>query len=115
MRVAVVTQSRDRVGGVETYLQALLPALSARYAVAFFSANTATTERGAVVLPSSVPALVIGQSDADPLSSLRSWQPDVIFAHGLEDPAIEAGLLAVAPSIIVQHTYTGTCISSAKT
>ena len=115
MRVAVVTQSRDRVGGVEAYLQALLPALSARHAVAFFSASTATTERGAVVLPSSVPALVIGASHADPLSGLREWRPDVIFAHGLEDPAMEAGLLALAPSIIVEHTYTGTCISSSKT
>ncbi len=54
MRVAVVTQSRDRVGGVEAYLQAVLPALSARHTVAFFSASTATTERGAVVLPSTV-------------------------------------------------------------
>ena len=71
MRVAVVTQSRDRVGGVEAYLQAVLPALSARHTVAFFSASTATTERGAVALPSNVPALVIEPSHADPLSGLR--------------------------------------------
>ena len=115
MRVAVVTQSRDRVGGVEAYLQALLPPLAARHAVAFFSASTATTERGAVVLPPSVPALLIEPSQPDPLNALRSWRPDVIFAHGLEDPAIEADLLDLAPSIIVEHTYSGTCISSSKT
>lgn len=115
MRVAVVTQSRDRIGGVEAYLQAVLPPLSARHAVAFFSASTATTERGAIVLPSTVPALVLGTSPADPLSGLREWRPDIIFAHGLEDPATEARLLSVAPSIIVEHTYSGTCISSSKT
>ncbi len=115
MRIAVVTQSRDRVGGVEAYLQALLPPLAARHAVAFFSASTATTERGAMVLPSSVPALSIEPSQPDGLNALRSWRPDVIFAHGLEDPAIEADLLDLAPSIIVEHTYSGTCISSSKT
>ena len=115
MRVAVVTQSRDRVGGVESYLQSLLPALAARHAVAFFSASTTTTERGGIVLPSNVPALAIESTERDPLKGMREWCPDVIFAHGLADPAIEAGLLDLAPSIIVEHTYTGVCISSSKT
>lgn len=115
MRVAVVTQSRDRVGGVEAYLQALLPALAHRHAVAFCSASSTTTDRGAIILPTGVPALTTDPSETDPLKALRTWGPDIIFAHGLEDPAIEADLLGIAPSIIVQHTYSGTCISSSKT
>ncbi|MDQ3419540.1 MAG: glycosyltransferase family 4 protein [Acidobacteriota bacterium] len=115
MRIAVVTQSRDRVGGVEAYLQAVLPALAARHAVAFVSESAATTERGAMVLPSSVPTVAIDPSHADPLHAVRAWHPDVVFAHGLDDAAIEAALLGVAPSVIVQHTYAGTCISSSKT
>lgn len=115
MRIAVVTQSRDRVGGVEAYVQAVLPALAARHAVAFVSASTATTERGAIVLPSGVPALTIDPSHADPLHAVRTWDPDIVFAHGLDNAAIEADLLSIAPTIVVEHTYTGTCISSSKT
>lgn len=115
MRIAVVTQSRDRVGGVEAYLQAVLPALAARHVVAFVSASTATTERGAVVLPAGVPALVMDPAHGDPLQPVRSWNPDLVFAHGLDNAVVEAELLSVAPTVIVEHTYTGTCISSSKT
>lgn len=115
MRLAVVTQSRERVGGVEAYLQGVLPALAAWHAVAFCSASSTTADRGAIALPATVPAITIDSSGPDPLGSLRVWEPDVIYAHGLEDPLIEAELLGLAPSIIVSHTYTGTCISSSKT
>ena len=43
------------------------------------------------------------------------WHPDVIYAHGLTDPAIEARTLEVAPAVFFAHNYYGTCISGAKT
>ncbi|MBA2305451.1 MAG: glycosyltransferase family 4 protein, partial [Acidobacteria bacterium] len=112
---AIATQSRDRVGGVETYLEAVLPPLARRHAVAFCSASDVITERGAIALPPGVPALTIDRSARDPLHQLRAWRPDLLFAHGLDDPALEIELLALAPAVVVQHTYHGTCISSSKT
>ena len=47
--------------------------------------------------------------------AVASWGPDVLFAHGLDDASIEARVLNVAPTVFVEHTYHGTCISSAKT
>ncbi len=89
MRLAVVTESRDRVGGVEAYLESILPALGARHDVAFWSASDDLTERGAIRLPAGILAMTLDLSAADRLHRLRSWRPDLLFAHGLNDPALE--------------------------
>jgi len=115
MRIAVVTQSRDRTGGVETYLHAVLPALAARHEVAFWSATDSISNRGAIVLPSGVPGERLAPAADDAARQLREWRPEVVYAHGLDDPAIESAVLAVAPAVHVQHTYHGTCISGTKT
>ena len=115
MRVAVVTQHRDRVGGVESYLHALLPILAKRHDVAFWSADDTITNRGAIVLPSGVPGARLDRAPDDAARELRHWRPDVVFSHGLEDPAVEAAVLGVAPAVHVQHAYHGTCISGTKT
>jgi glycosyltransferase involved in cell wall biosynthesis len=115
MRLAVVTQTRSRVGGLETYLEAVLPGLARVHDVAFFSVDGESGSRGAVALPAGVPALHLDRTAGDPVDVLRRWQPDVLFAHGLDDSALEAEVLRVAPAVIVQHTFHGTCISSGKT
>ena len=115
MRVAVVTQSLDRVGGVETYLEAVLPALAGRYQLALCVANAHVTNRGAISIPRQASMLEIGREGSDDIKSLRSWDPDLIFAHGLDDAALEAAVLGSTPAVIVEHTYHGTCISSSKT
>lgn len=115
MRVLVATQARDRIGGVEAYLESVLPALAARYEVAFFSAVDQITARGAIALPRQVERLSLDGDSNDRLRSLRAWRPDLIFAHGLEDPMLERDVLALAPAVVVEHTYHGTCISSSKT
>jgi glycosyltransferase involved in cell wall biosynthesis len=115
VRLAVITETPDRVGGVEAYLEAILPPLASRYTVAFWTARDEITGRGPLRLPPGVPAMTVDRSTADPVHQLRAWRPDVLFAHGLNDPALERQLLAIAPAVIVQHTYHGTCISSSKT
>jgi glycosyltransferase involved in cell wall biosynthesis len=115
MRVAVVTQSRDRVGGVEAYLQAVLPALARRCDVSFWSASDVITNRGAIILPSGVPGARLDASPTAAARQLRGWRPDVVFTHGLDHAALEASVVSVAPAVMVQHTYHGTCISSSKT
>lgn len=93
----------------------MLPALCRQYDVAFWSASTEVTSRGAISLPAGVPALALDRTSADPLHSLRAWRPDLLFAHGLDDAEVESRVLDLAPAVIVEHTYHGTCISSAKT
>jgi glycosyltransferase involved in cell wall biosynthesis len=115
MRLAVITQSRDRVGGLEAYLEGVIPALARRYEVVFWSASGELTTRGPVALPPGISALTADRSRPDPLSELRAWRPDLLFAHGLDDPDLEADVLQLAPAVIVEHTYHGTCISSSKT
>jgi glycosyltransferase involved in cell wall biosynthesis len=48
------------------------------------------------------------------VANLREWRPDVLYAHGLLDPAIERRALDVAPAVFFAHDYYGTCISGLK-
>ncbi len=115
MRVAIVTQTRARVGGVETYLERVIPGLANRHTLAFWSASDQVGDRGAIALPETVPAWAADTSGSDAVDRLRAFAPDVLYAHGLDDPALEARALAVAPAVAVEHNYHGTCISGSKT
>ncbi len=115
MRILVATQARERIGGVEAYLESVLPALAARHEVAFFSASTGISERGPIALPPGVKSLSPAEGSNDRIQAVRVWRPDLVFAHGLEDPILERDVLNLAPSVVVEHTYHGTCISSSKT
>lgn len=111
MRLAIVTQSGARIGGVEAYLEALLPALASHHQVAFCTASDNATARGAIAVPAGVQTLSVARSVDD----LRAWAPDLVFSHGIDDAALEAVILGGTPSVAVEHTYHGTCISSSKT
>lgn len=114
MRLAIVTETRALVGGVETYLERVVPGLAERHTVAFWSATTRPGARGDIALPPGV-ELLTGETHEGAFSILRAFAPDVLYAHGLADPALEAGLPAIAPVVAVEHNYHGTCISGSKT
>lgn len=105
------------MGGTESYLAALVPALGdAGHAVAFFHAVDVPADRGAMELPASVPAWCVAERGANrALAELRDWRPDVLYVHGLSDPVLEERLLDVAPAVLFLHNYYGTCVSGAKT
>lgn len=70
------------------------------------------------LIPVPVAAPVWSASDLGldtALTALAQWQPDLIYAHGLLDPAVERRVLKIAPSVFFAHNYYGTCISGAKT
>jgi len=113
VRIAVATRHVHRAGGVETYLEQVIPALAARghdLRVWFQFEPPAGAER---FLPQGVPVHLIGDESA--LSQLAAWSPDLVFLHGLSDPSLEARLADVAPLAILLHAYHGTCISGTKT
>lgn len=114
MRIAVATRHVHRAGGVETYLEQVIPALRARghdVGVWFEFRPPPGAER---FLPPEVPVHQI-DSESALLSRLASWSPDLVFLHGLSDPSLEARLADVAPLAILLHAYHGTCISGTKT
>jgi len=115
VRVAIITQTRALVGGVETYLEGVIPGLADRHTLAFWSASGHVGDRGAIALPGNVTTWAANTSEADAVANLQAFAPDVLYAHGLDDPAIEARVLAMAPAVIVEHNYHGTCISGSKT
>jgi glycosyltransferase involved in cell wall biosynthesis len=117
MRIAIVNWTRRHVGGAETYLGRLIPALRRTgHDLYFWHETDEPSDRrpiaGALDLPSGSPA---AGGLAASLRGLEHWRPDVLYVHGLTDPAIEERLLAVAPAVLFGHNYYGTCITGAKT
>jgi glycosyltransferase involved in cell wall biosynthesis len=117
MRIAVINWSSRRAGGVETYLGGIIPELlRAGHEVGFWHEVDLPLDREPITIPEGVPvwsAAKLGAGQA--LSELRRWRPDLIYAHGMLDPELEAATIEVAPSVFFAHSYYGTCISGAKT
>ena len=117
MRIAVINWNRRRIGGVETYLNTIIPELSdAGHEIAFWSEVDEPAEREKINLPHGSPAWCVSELGPErALTELRDWQPSAIYTHKLMDPRLEAETLTIAPSIFFAHDYYGTCISGAKT
>lgn len=115
MNIAVVTWSPRRVGGVETYLAALPAALRAHgHDIGLWHEIDGPGHRTPIAWDAGPvwSAATLGHDAA--VSALHSWRPDVIYAHGLDHPALEQRVMAVAPAVFFAHNYYGTCISGAK-
>jgi glycosyltransferase involved in cell wall biosynthesis len=117
VRIALVNWTRRKVGGTETYLGLIVPALSeAGHEVAFWHETDLPDSRDLIALPEGLPswdASALGVERA--LEGLRRWSPDLIYAHGLLSPALEAEVVGLAPSVFFAHSYYGTCVSGLKT
>ncbi len=117
MRIAVVNWSNRRIGGVETYLGEVVPAfVRAGHEVGFFCETDIPHNREPISLPGSVPvwsveAMRLGGA----VDALRAWKPDIVYAHKLHRPSVEARVLGLAKSVFFAHDYYGACISGLKT
>jgi glycosyltransferase involved in cell wall biosynthesis len=113
-RILIAAAHRSVVGGVETYLRALLPALTERgHDVALLHEELG--EPGQAVIDDHVPALPRWHfADVAVLRAAADWRPDVCFAHGLSEPQREEALLEHFPAVLFAHNYHGTCISGSK-
>lgn len=116
MRIAIVSWSRRRAGGAETYLASVVPALvEAGHAVGLWFEQEGPADRETIDAshdPQAAIASDVGRTAW--LAGLREWRPNVIYAHGLTDPELEAALDA-APVAFFAHSYYGTCVSGSKT
>ncbi len=106
MRIAITNHHRQLVGGTESYLNGIIPALEQLgHAVTLF--HEADVARGSACIRA-------GNHSTD-FSTLRAFRPHVIFNHGLQSPVVETSLAALAPVVHFAHNYHGTCISGEKT
>jgi glycosyltransferase involved in cell wall biosynthesis len=115
MRIAIVNKNRDRVGGVETYLEMLMPALAENRCDVAFLTESSHREAIPIALAGNVPSWSVQELGiAGALEKLRAWKPDVVYAHGHLGVELMRGLTQVAPAVFYAHGYYGTCISGAK-
>jgi hypothetical protein len=117
MRIAIINTHRRLVGGVESYLNAVIPALTAHgHTVAFWHEVDEPVQRDQIALPPGTESRCVAASGPErALAELAAWHPDLIFTHGMRDLDWAAKTLRIAPAVLFLHSYDGTCISGAKT
>ncbi len=115
-RIAIVSHSRARVGGVESYVATLVPALRrAGHAVGCWF-ETAGHGADSVIAPDDpVTCWMASEDTGAAVGELAAWKPDVVYTHGLASPACERAVMRVAPAVFFAHSYYGVCISGTKT
>lgn len=117
MRIAVISWSCRKVGGVETYIETILPELSRTgHEIGFWYEVDEPSNQRRISLPDDVQSWCVVNLGVDnALRELRNWQPDLLYSHGLLDPDLEAQTLKIAPAVFFAHSYYGACISGSKT
>ena len=115
MRIAIAAHSARRIGGVETYLAGIVPALQARgHDVACWFETDAMVGEPIVTPGCTGPVWTASARSACPLEQLAGWKPEVIYQHGLRSEEIERQLTEIAPVAFFAHSYYGSCISGEK-
>jgi glycosyltransferase involved in cell wall biosynthesis len=114
MRILIATSHRAILGGIETYLRALLPELVGKgHEVALFHETEAAPDQRNI--DDGVPGLPRwGLEDSEALQKASAWLPDVCFVQGLASPDVEESLVKRFSSVLFAHNYHGTCISGTK-
>jgi glycosyltransferase involved in cell wall biosynthesis len=84
--------------------------------VAFWHEVDSPEDRALIQLPPEIPSWCAAALGTEPaLRALRAWAPDVVFAHGVHDPALEYQAVGHGPAVLFAHAYHGTCVSGTKT
>jgi glycosyltransferase involved in cell wall biosynthesis len=113
MKLLVLNRSRGRIGGVEMYLKALLPKLTALGHDVWFAYENEPLPAGESVCDLGAQTRQISTSSS--LRALvRELKPDLAFVNGLESAELEATVGEETPVALFLHGYQGACISGAK-
>ncbi|MGC3968249.1 MAG: glycosyltransferase family 4 protein [Pirellulales bacterium] len=117
MRILITTAHLGIIGGVETYLQAVVRELTAQgHAIGVLCGEAAPEGREAVATAASN-CHIWNLSAGDSLKlyeSVKAWSPDVVYSHGSFCSEIEDKLASRFPVVFYAHNYYGTCISGTK-
>jgi glycosyltransferase involved in cell wall biosynthesis len=117
LRILIVNPNRSLVGGTETYLRNLLPALQ-RQGHSLALLHEFEAPDGAAVIDDACSPLprwsVIERGPSSCLREINKWCPDVVYLHGLVDGSLEEELTYRYPCILYAHNYYGTCSTGTK-
>jgi glycosyltransferase involved in cell wall biosynthesis len=120
VRILIATAHRGLAGGVEMYLQAVIPGLQERgHDVGVLYEFSADPEREQIDSPEGLVdtwCLTAGNGRAV-LDSLAAWKPDIVFSHGFcgaDGAALESSLLNDYPVALYVHNYDRTCATGNK-
>jgi hypothetical protein len=113
MRIAFANSRGRLEGGVESYLQTIMPALArAGHEVSLCYEFDQPFQRDRINLPAGTAAWCAAELGLErTLAAVRQWRPDVIYSQNLENLALERELLEIAPAVFFAHAYYGTSIS----
>jgi glycosyltransferase involved in cell wall biosynthesis len=118
MKILIATGNRNIVGGIETYLQTLIPALMQRgHQVATLTDRHSSTALATIDPPETeLPAWYCEDLRRDPdlWSEVARWRPDVVYSHGIAFLDVDRELRDKYPTVTFLHGYWGTCTTGRK-
>jgi glycosyltransferase involved in cell wall biosynthesis len=118
MRILIASEHRNLVGGIEKYLQAVVPGFEERGHVVGFLYEHAADPKQEQIDSSSGFLNAWCLSGNDPkavLSSVAAWKPDIVYCHGFNNAvAVENSLLQTYPVALYIHNYDRTCATGRK-
>lgn len=117
MRILIATHHLSVVGGVETYLKTILKAMQAHgHELSLLHDTQPVAGRETILDEKSGVSTwcTAGFRDAELLQQIKSWRPDVVYAHSLSSPRFEGELADRWPTVLFAHAYYGTCLSGTK-
>jgi glycosyltransferase involved in cell wall biosynthesis len=113
MRLLIATHHPGLLGGVETYLAALMPALVARGCdIVFAHEEKLAASDPAIPLPPKTESINLRE---DFLSKLRHAAPQLAYIHAIDRLEPYEAIAASFPTIAFSHGYNGLCVSGTKT
>ncbi len=117
MRIALISWTNRKVGGLESYVETIIPSLcQAGHDLAFFYEQDLTSAHERIAVSESVEtscAAEVGKENF--LATLRGWRPDLLFTQRVLNQELESRLLEIAPSVFFSHDFQRACITGAKT
>jgi glycosyltransferase involved in cell wall biosynthesis len=116
VRIGFVNTYSVKAGGVEHYLDRVIGDLHALgHEQALFCEYSLGRKLAQVALPEGVKRFAVDEMGREAaVSAFFAWNPEIVYAHGLDDPALEERLIGRVPSVYFPHNYNETCISSSK-
>lgn len=115
IRILVAHEAIDSAGGAESYLSAIIPALTARGHEVAVLYDHRSRSGPADFAPPAVLKLGVDDLGIDgAIARVRAWRPDVCFSHNMRPLEIDRRLLAEWPVVKMMHSYSGTCASGLK-
>jgi glycosyltransferase involved in cell wall biosynthesis len=116
MRIAFVNSHRSRIGGAETYLDTVMPALDAAgHRVSFLYMLSPAPGEQLIRLPLGIEHWCAAETGWErTIAALIKWRADIVYVHAMDDVAGIAAVIGCAPAVLFAHSYYGTCISGHK-